>query len=172
MHTATRVALALGATLTGATLLGQTVGTASPTASTPRGSVERVETTMLLSMPWTGGHSRYLDRGRKGPSAGDVFLLTDQPVNDEHTGRRIGAADAVELILSGRHDGTVTSQSTLRLPGGHVEVDGIIRHTDDPIRVTVTGGTQRFAGAGGQMVLLRADPDRKVSIVRLELTLP
>jgi len=87
-------------------------------------------------------------------------------------GRRIGAADAVELILSGRHDGTVTRQSTLRLPGGHVEVNGIIRRTDDPIRVTVIGGTDQFAGAGGQMVLLRENADRKVSVVRLELILP
>jgi hypothetical protein len=127
---------------------------------------------MLLSIPWNGGHGRYLDRPPKGPSVGDVFLATDQPVRDEQTGRRIGSADGVELILSARHDGTVTSQQTLRLPGGHIDLDGIVRHTDDPFRVSVTGGTGRFSGAGGQLVLIKEDPHRKVSVVRLELVLP
>jgi hypothetical protein len=171
MNTTTRIALALAATLTGATLLGQTGGSASPATSADDGSADRTTQTMLLSSPWTGGHGHYLDRGRKGPSWGDVFLGTDVPLYDESTGRRIGSSDAVEFILSGRHDGTVTSQQTLRLPGGHVDLDGIVRHTDDPLRVTVTGGTGKFAGVGGQLVATE-DAKRKVSILRLELILP
>jgi hypothetical protein len=162
------LALAVAATLTGATLVGQTGGSASPTEN---GSATRATETMLLSSPWTGGHGHYLDRGTKGPSWGDVFMGNGLPLYDESTGRRIGSSDAVELILSGRHDGTVTSQQTLRLPGGHIDLDGIIRHTDDPLRVTVTGGTGRFAGVGGQLVATE-DAKRKVSILRLELILP
>lgn len=171
MNTTVRVAFALGATVTGAILLGQTVGTASPAEPQATGTAQGVTKTILLSSPWTGGHGHYLDRGRKGPSWGDAFFATDLPLYNEHTGRRIGSSDAVELILSGRHDGTVTSQQTLRLPGGHVDLDGIVRHTDDPLRVTVTGGTGRFAGVAGQLVATE-DAKRKVSVLRLELLLP
>jgi hypothetical protein len=101
--------------------------------------------------------------------AGDMFLVTDLPVLDGRTGRRLGQSDGVELILSARHAGTVTDQTTLRLPGGHVEIDGIIRHTDAPLRMTVTGGTGRYAGVSGQLTLLREDTDRKVSVMRLTL---
>ena len=73
------------------------------------------------------------------------------------------------MIVSARHDGTVTSQSTLRLPGGHIDIDGVIRHTDHPLRNTVTGGTGRYLGVGGQLTLLREDQHRKVEVMRLEL---
>jgi hypothetical protein len=171
MNTTTRITLAIAATLTGATLLGSTGGAASPATPTGDRSAKRTPETLLLNSPWTGGHGHYLDRGHKGPSWGDVFIGTDQPLYDENTRRRIGSSDAVELILSGRHDGTVTSQQTLRLPGGNIDLDGIVRHTDNPLRITVTGGTGEFAGAGGQMVATE-DAKRKVSILRLELLLP
>ena len=171
MHAHARTALVLGVVLAGATVLGQS-GTASSAPPSRGDPAQQVELTMLLSTPWLGGHQHYIDRGKKGPSAGDLFLGTDAPVFDEGTGDRIGSADAVELIVSGRHNGTVTGQQTLRLPGGHVDVDGIMRHSDKPLQLPVIGGTGRFAGAGGQLTLVREDRERKVSIMKLELLLP
>jgi hypothetical protein len=72
--------------------------------------------------------------------------------------------------VSKRHDGTVVGQGTLRLPGGHVELDGVVRHTDSPFRASVTGGTGRYLGVGGQLTLLKEDHVRKVVVMRLELT--
>ena len=45
----------------------------------------------------------------------------------------------------------------------------MIRHTDKPLRQTVTGGTGRYAGVGGQLVLLKENSKRKVEVMRLEL---
>jgi hypothetical protein len=125
--------------------------------------------TMMINVPWQGGHGHYLDNGRKGLGPGDLFLGTDLPVFDEVTGERIGTSDSVELILSARHDGTVTDQTTFRFAGGHVDVDGIIRHTDKPLRMTVTGGTGRYLGVSGQLTLVKEDAHRKVEVMRLEL---
>jgi hypothetical protein len=125
--------------------------------------------TMVLAFPWVGGHQRFIDTGKKGIGPGDLFLGVGMPVLDNRTGEQVGVSDAVELIVAARHDGTVTSQSTLRLPGGHIEFDGVVRHTDQPFRTSVTGGTGRYLGVGGQITLLRSDKDRKVEVMRLEL---
>ena len=168
---------------TTATLLaGLAAGTALLLAGTPTVATAHVDTrsvdagvsspateTMVLAFPWQGGHQRFIDRGKKGIGPGDLFLGVGMPILDNRTGKQIGTSDAVELIVSARHDGTVTSQSTLRLPGGHIDVDGVVRHTDKPFRTTVTGGTGRYLGVGGQLTLLRSDESRKVEVMRLEL---
>jgi hypothetical protein len=179
MHNPTRPAktaisvLALTSTLT---LLVNTTGSAasSTAAAGSRADAQssasgRNVETLILAFPFQGGHTKFIDRGKKGLSPGDLFLGTGLPILDNQTGRRIGTSDSVELIVSTRHDGTVTSQSTLRLPGGHIELEGVARHTDAPFRVTVTGGTGRYVGVGGQMTLVREDNQRKVSVMRLKL---
>lgn len=172
MSTSTRIT----ATALGALMLGTGVGLTalaggSPTVATAESNPRPPSSseTMVLAFPWVGGHQQNIDTGKKGPGPGDLFLGVGMPVLDNATGRRIGSSDAVELIVSARHDGTVTSQSTLRLPGGHIDLDGVVRHTDDPFRITVTGGTGRYAGVGGQLTLLRSDSKRKVEVMRLEL---
>jgi hypothetical protein len=163
---------------TTATLLaGVVTGTAIVLAGTPTVATELVKAppsgpeteTMVLAFPWVGGHQRFIDTGKKGIGPGDLFLGVGMPVLDNRTGEQVGVSDAVELIVAARHDGTVTSQSTLRLPGGHIEFDGVVRHTDQPFRTSVTGGTGRYLGVGGQITLLRSDKDRKVEVMRLEL---
>jgi hypothetical protein len=126
-------------------------------------------TTMLLAFPFQGGHQRVIDRGPKGLGAGDLILSTGQPILDNASGHRVGTSDSVELIVSKRHDGTVVNRGTLRLPGGHVDIDGVVRHTDSPFRVSVTGGTGTYLGTGGQLTLIKEDPARKVVIMRLQL---
>jgi hypothetical protein len=138
-------------------------------AAADAGASRPATETLVLAFPWTGGHQRFIDRGKKGIGPGDLFLGVGMPILNNRTGERIGTSDAVELIVSARHDGTVTSQSTLRLPGGHIDIDGVIRHTDQPLRTTVTGGTGRYLGVGGQLTLLREDERRKVEVMRLEL---
>jgi len=165
--------LALASTLT---LFVHTTGSAAPStaATESRAGAEsspsgRNVETLILAFPFQGGHTQFIDRGKKGLSPGDLFLGTGLPILDNQTGRRIGTSDSVELIVSTRHDGTVTSQGTLRLPGGHIELEGVARHTDAPFRFTVTGGTGRYLGVGGQMTLLREDNQRKMSVMRLKL---
>jgi hypothetical protein len=152
-------------------------GTAIVLAGTPTVATEPVDAgasspateTMVLAFPWEGGHQRFIDTGKKGIGPGDLFLGVGMPILDNRTAEQMGTSDAVELILSARHDGTVTSQSTLRLPGGHIDLDGVVRHTDQPFRISVTGGTGRYLGVGGQLTLLRSDEDRKVEVMKLEL---
>jgi hypothetical protein len=163
---------------TTATLLaGVAVGTATVLAATPTVANDTVVTaasrqateTMVLAFPWQGGHLRFIDTGKKGIGPGDLFLGVGMPILDDRTGEQIGTNDAVELIVSARHDGTVTTQSTLRLPGGNIDLDGVVRHTDQPLRNTVTGGTGRYLGVGGQLTLLKSDEHRKADVMRLEL---
>jgi hypothetical protein len=163
-------------TATATVLAGIVAGTAfvlaaTPTeATSPSAATSAPETeTMVLAFPWQGGHQKFIDTGKKGIGPGDLFLGVGMPVLDNATGEQIGTSDAVELIVSGRHDGTVTSQSTMRLPGGHIELDGIVRHTDKPFRATVTGGTGAYLGVRGQITLLKSDKDRKVEVMKLEL---
>jgi hypothetical protein len=174
MRNLSRTTLTVGLTL--GTLAAGTAGALTVTAAAGSDSAGAAgpehQQSIVLDMPFTGGHSHYIDNGRKGVSAGDEFLSVGQPILAHGTNHRIGSSDAVELIVSGRHDGTVTAQGTLRLRGGHVQLDGIVRHTDDPLQVPVVGGTGAYAGAGGQLTLLREDVKHKVSISRLDLVLP
>jgi hypothetical protein len=139
------------------------------TATTATKTVPAITTTMVLAFPFQGGHQRVIDRGPNGLGAGDLILSTGQPILDNASGQRVGTGDSVELIVSKRHDGTVVSRGTLRLHGGHIDIDGVVRHSDSPFRVSVTGGTGIYLGTGGQLTLIKEDPARKVVIMRLEL---
>ncbi len=170
---ATVAGLALAATLSP---LGSRSASPNSAVSSSAGSPQYGWTTttaptqtMVLAFPFQGGHQRVIDRGPQGLGAGDLILSTGQPILDNASGQRVGTGDAVELIVSKRHDGTVVSRSTLRLPGGHVDIDGVVRHTDSPFRVSVTGGTGIYLGTGGQLTLIKEDPARKVVIMKLEL---
>jgi hypothetical protein len=125
--------------------------------------------TMTVSTRFEGGASRQVDIGKRGFSAGDMFTVTGQPVSDEATGRRAGSLDAMETVVSGLHDGTVSMVATLRLGDGTLHGGGVVRHTDEPVRLPVTGGTGAYAGASGQLTVTE-DTARKRTIMRLELT--
>lgn len=161
-------ALAVGSILAATAAIAGSPPDATTSTQAPQPSAASADT-MTLAFPFEGGHQRFIDQGKKGVDAGDFFLSTDMPVLDHATGDRIGTSDAVELIVSGRHNGTVTSHSTLRLPGGHVDLDGVVRHTDAPFQVSVTGGTGKYLGVGGQLTLLREDIKHKVVVMKLEL---
>jgi hypothetical protein len=168
-HIRTATQTAIGALAVGAVLAATaaSAGSSTPTRASRTGAAHA--DTMILAFPFKGGHQRFIDQGKKGVDAGDLFLSTGMPILDNATNARIGTGDAVELIVSRRHDGTVTNQSTLRLRGGHVELDGVVRHTDSPFRVSVIGGTGKYLGVGGQLTLLREDTKRQVVVMKLEL---
>ena len=125
--------------------------------------------TLTFTTPFAGGTTRQIDLGRKGLGAGDLFLSTGIPMRDLTTGARIGTLEGTETILSAAYDGTVSQPVTMRLRGGTVTVTGIVRHTDSPNRLAVSGGTGRYAETRGQLVLVREDDKRKLSVNRLEL---
>jgi hypothetical protein len=152
--------------LAGLGLAGTALLTSALAASAaPTESRTRAAETIVFATPWDGGQLNYVDLGAKGVGPGDLFLITGLPMRAD--GKRIGTMEAVETILSARHDGTVGLQVTLRLPGGNVMIDGIGRHTDQPFRLAVVGGTGKYSNVRGQLVLVREDEERKVTIERL-----
>jgi hypothetical protein len=124
---------------------------------------------ITINTPFEGGVFHYIDVGTPDIGPGDMFTTTGLPVRNEKTGKRIGALDGLETILSPRHDGTVRQELTFRLPRGTVEVAGNLRHTDKPIRLPVVGGTGNYVGVTGQLRELGEDPKRNVSISQLTL---
>jgi hypothetical protein len=127
--------------------------------------VERI----TVNTPFEGGVFHYVDVGTPDIGPGDMFTVTGLPLRSEKTGKRIGAIDALETVLSARHDGTVRQELTFRFAGGTVDVAGNLRHTDKPIRLPVVGGTGSYVGVTGQLREIREDPQRKVSVTRLIL---
>lgn len=163
---------ALGATsvLTLGTDLSQASDPVPTATENPdRSPIPRNVQTMLLDIPFQGGHTKFIDHGHNGVGPGDLFLSTDIPVFAHGTHKKIGEIDATELVISNRHNGTATGPSTLRLPGGTLEGESVIRHTDHPSRSAVHGGTGRYLGVTGQVTLLREDTKHKVTVIRIEL---
>lgn len=162
--------MGLASVLTLGTSLVHASNPASTQAENPgRSPTPPVVQTMLLDTPFQGGHTKFIDHGHNGVGPGDLFLSTDLPVFKHGTHKKVGEIDATELIVSNRHNGTVTGQSTLRLPGGTLEGGGVIRHTDHPSRGAVIGGTGPYLGVTGQVTVLREDTKHKVTVIRIEL---
>ena|SRR5690348_1827080 len=124
-------------------------------------------TTLTFTTPFTGGHTHYVDNGRKGMSAGDMFLTTGAPLRDA-TGHRAGAFEGMETLLSLAHRGTVSVAGSLRLHGGTLVVAGTVRHTDKGQPLAVVGGTGAYAGARGELTQ-REDARRKRTVMRITL---
>jgi hypothetical protein len=140
------------------------------TNDTQRAAAAEGSRTLTLSIPWDDhGKTRYIDRGKKGESPGDLFLTSGVPVRDERTGRRVGQIDGFEVILSAAHNGTVFQTGSLHLRDGSIQSAGIIRHTDAGQAASLTAGTGAYVNVRGQ-VTSREDPRRKVNILEVELT--
>lgn len=148
------------------------VGLASSGANEPAPALAEtspVVERITVNTPFEGGVFHYVDVGTPDIGPGDMFTVTGLPVRSEKTGRRLGALDAIETVLSARHDGTVRREFTFRFARGTIEVAGTLRHTNQPIRLPVIGGTGDYVGVTGQLREVREDPKRRVSIDRLIL---
>lgn len=155
--------IALGALITSAAVVGTAVvANADSSATQPNGT-----RTITFTTPWSGGEQTYIDLGSPGQGPGDVFLVADLPVLVG--GKRIGSLEGTETILSAAHDGTVSQQVTVRLPGGSVMLEGVGRHNDSPFRLAVAGGTGKFNRARGEMVVVGEDEPNKQNIQQLIL---
>jgi hypothetical protein len=169
MTTARKGAVSVAAASLLASIAGGGVAVAGHPGSAEADGDHAGRRTLLLTLPFNGGRNHFIDLGRHGISIGDEFTSVDTPIRAEKTGQLVASADGMETILDGHHDGTVQQELTFRFAGGTVTVGGEIRHTDTPIRLGVTGGTGRYDRARGQLVLLREDAQRKVTVMRLEL---
>ncbi len=161
--TLTLSAVAIGSALTFAAWPNPAVSSSAAPEAAPTVEV------MLVDMPFNGGHGGYLDNGKKGLGPGDLFFATDLPVYEHGTSHRVGSLDGYELIVSGRHDGTVTSDVTYRFPGGTITTHCILRHTDDPNVCAVSGGTGDYLGVSGQVTYVRENRKLNLNVMRLEL---
>ena len=65
--------------------------------------------------------------------------------------------------------GTVNMTGALRLEGGRLHYGGVIRHSDRPQALPVTGGTGVYEGARGT-VTATEDGDAKVVRMRVDLS--
>ena len=170
-----RIPLALAGALTLIAAPALAVAAASPDRPVPHfpasaASSAPAVTVLDFSVPQNGGHSHALDLGRHGISAGDEFFTTDQPAYATGTKHRIGTLDGGETIIAIAHHGTVLQNGTLRLHGGLVMFGGVVRHTDHPFRLAVTGGTGHYAHATGQLTLISENNHTKTTNLQLELT--
>lgn len=154
------------------TILITTAAAAATTGHQPSraGSAALDTVTLVYDEPFNGGTGTFVDLGKPGLGAGDIFLTTGVPMLSHHTGKRIGVEDGTEIIISGAHDGTVEMNMTLRLPDGLVMLSGVVRHTDQPFRLPVVGGTGTYADVTGQMSEIRENRKKNVTVIKLELT--
>jgi hypothetical protein len=109
--------------------------------------------TGLAPIGTSGGQGAAIDvgkRNRDSAGVGDYFIATSTPLLDAHTKRRVGRADAVELVLSRSAD-FVTM--TARLADGTLQVNGQRRHPGRVSVLPVIGGTGACANARGTMTL-------------------
>ena len=165
----TSTTLTLSAVALGSILVLTNGADAEQAAGSQAPARAAVVDSLRLEVPFQGGASAFLDLGKKGLGAGDIFVGSDLPVTNRSTGKKVGSMDGWEIILSGRHDGSVAGATVLRLADGNVIIDGMVRHTDDPNTFAVTGGTGSYVGVGGTMTVLRENRRRKVVIMRLEI---
>src|SRR4051812_18818845 len=67
--------------------------------------------------PVRGRSPTHQRHGPKGLSAGDLILTTGMPILDNASGQRVGTSDAVELIVSKRHDAPWSTRAPCGCPG-------------------------------------------------------
>jgi hypothetical protein len=134
------VAMAAGSSSTSSTLKWGTAGDANAASAdaTPKGMHRLVVYTTLV-------RDTFIDVGEAGESAGDMDIFEDRVWNRSRT-RVIGRGSA-ECTL---RITTVSCNGSIWLRGrGSLQVNGVLF---DGRGFPVTGGTGRFAGAGGQMM--------------------
>lgn len=101
-----------------------------------------------------------VDLGARGPSLGDVQILTDRLVN--RRGKVVGHDGGVCTVTS--LDPPETNCTvTFSLPGGQITTQFL--NAPPPRKVApITGGTRRYRGARGNLVLIE-HPDQTGTIV-------
>ncbi len=136
------------AALTAAVLLA---GAGTALAVVPTAAAD---TTLRLTTVAVPDRNTDLDLGEPGPSAGDTQVFVDDV---QRNGRTIGtSAGSCTVTSLSESRLSVACTATLTLPRGQITAQGAA--DEDPgagptgLVWAVTGGTGRYAGAGGEVV--------------------
>ncbi|WP_433223028.1 allene oxide cyclase barrel-like domain-containing protein [Dactylosporangium sp. CS-047395] len=103
-----------------------------------------------------------LDLGAAGPGQGDEVVFTGLLFDVQH--RPLGRFHGVLVAVDAAGDRS-QAQVTLVLPGGQIAVQGEVDFAaPDPVVHAITGGTGRYAGAGGTFAFRHTDQPGVIDI--------
>jgi hypothetical protein len=103
-----------------------------------------------------------LDLGTPGPSQGDQVVFTGLLFDALH--RPLGRFNGVLVSVDAAGDRS-QAQVTLVVPGGQIAVQGELDFTaSDPVVHAITGGSGRYAGAGGTFSFRHTDQPGVIDI--------
>lgn len=109
--------------------------------------------------------STLLDLGTSGPSQGDGLILRGRLFDE--AGEKVGAdgQSCTQTSASGQFHCSLT----LRLPGGQIATQGLLRiaETSSVHTLAITGGTGEFAGVGGQIRLEQVTDEEAEIVISL-----
>jgi hypothetical protein len=156
--------------------LGLTLAVASAAVALAAQASAANGPTTLHYLDISVGATPAFDAGTGEPRPGDRLYLRDALYHWQGAkrGARAGHAEATLTFMSsfgpgGGATGEITGQ--LFLAGGSIRIGGIVHISDGPSRfeLPVVGGTGRFAGARGSLLVrdLDAEGDRSAFVVRL-----
>jgi hypothetical protein len=94
---------------------------------------------------------QFADIGKKGPSAGDEFILMNQFWSADQS-HRIGNVRVICTLL-GSHDEPAHCVATATLLGGTIEVSGLSPSNGNDFSLAITGGTGNFNHAEGFVMI-------------------
>jgi hypothetical protein len=152
---AMRVKLAVAAICAvGLAVGGVTLASAHPTGSS------HDDGTQTFTVFTVTVQSQFLDLGPQGFSLGDQQVFADD-VYDHQGGTKIGSDGVVCTIVrvtdASSGSGTAQCVATASLPDGDITVQGFVSFTGDelpaPFQNAITGGTDAYANARGQITV-------------------
>ena len=97
---------------------------------------------------------------------GDELIL--RSVLHNQAGDRVGSLNVFCVIVLANQ---LECQGTYRLPSGTITGTAMVPNDENstaPVRIAITGGTGRYAGARGQIVTTPTSPDTDRSVVDLD----
>ena len=138
----------------------------------PLGAQARAQDTLVIKVTSVSVAITARDRPPKGASKGDTVRFRDDLVNAAaQFGRRKGVkvgSDTGTMTFTGAHSARFDGRAVL--PGGTLTLRGeIVAVGNGSITIPVVGGTGRFKGAHGQVLV---GPGQKRSLNTYTLTLP
>ncbi|MEA2434701.1 MAG: hypothetical protein QOG54_2158 [Actinomycetota bacterium] len=132
--------------VTAAVSVGVLVATLLPAASQVSG-----ERFVLCEKNGDQDYETDIDNGRKGPSAGDVFIFSEPEFDKDgnHVGKVFGKGTILRLLDD--DDGVSQLNVSINLKGGRLELQGSTKFSNfgGKLEFAVVGGTGKYAGRDG-----------------------
>ena len=132
----------------------------------------QAESTLTIRVVSVSTVLREVDGAPKGPSTGDRVIFRDTLRNavrqfGKPKGAKVGSDRGVMTFTSAN---TARFDGSARLPGGTIRLKGdVIPLSENSLAIPVTGGTGRYAGARGVLVV---GPGTKQALNVYQLKLP